>query len=149
MATSNSCNLFVSDTYIHKNVTGIRVSSTAGFAVANIRHCYIEGNTNGVDAAAANSFVSVSDSRISNNSGLGVATTAATANLTVSHSTISNNGTGISAAASSSVRALSNDVLYNGTGFGGTTAVIQTDAQNRNAGNTTPGAPGGGTVTIH
>lgn len=148
MATGNSCNLFVSDSYIHKNVTGIRVSSTSGFAVANIRNCNIEGNTNGVNAASANSFVTVTDSRIATNSSLGVATTVASANLTVTRSTLSNNGTGISAAASSTVRALSNDILYNATGFGGTTAAIQTDGQNRN-GSTVPGAPGGGTILIH
>ena len=149
MATGASCNLFVSDTFIHKNITGIRINSTAGFAVANIKNCNIEGNTNGVVASSANSFVTVSDSRISTNSTAGISTSAASANLTVSKSTISNNGTGISAAAGSSIRALSNDVLYNGTGFGGTTAVIQTDGQNRNAGNTTPGAPGGGLITVH
>jgi hypothetical protein len=62
---------------------------------------------------------------------------------------LSNNGTAINAAAGSSVRSLSNLLLNNTTGFGGTTAVIQTDGQNRNAGNGTPGAPGGGLVTIH
>ncbi len=148
MATSASCNLFVSDTMIHKNVTGIRINSTAGFGVANIRNSNIEGNTTGIDAAA-NSFVTVNNSRISNNSTVGVTASVSGANLTVGESVISNNGTGISAAAGSSVKALSNHVLYNGTGFGGTTAVIQTDGQNRNAGNTTAGAPGGGLVTIH
>src|SRR5687767_9546495 len=56
VATSASCNLFVSDTMIHKNVTGIRVSTTSGFAVANIRNSNIEGNGIGVDAASNNSF---------------------------------------------------------------------------------------------
>jgi hypothetical protein len=147
MATAGSCNLFVSDTNIHKNVTGIRINTTTGFAVANIRNSNIEGNTTGVNAAS-NSFVTVANSRISNNSSLGVSTSVSGANLTVSGNVISNNGTGISAAAGSSIKALSNNVLYNSTGFGGTTAVIQTDGQNRNAGNTTPGAPGGGLVTI-
>jgi hypothetical protein len=148
MATAATCNLFVSDTMIHKNVTGIRLNATAGFAVANIRNSNIEGNTTGIDAAT-NSFVTVANSRISGNSGSGVTASVSGANLTVSENVISNNGTGINAAAGSSVKALSNEVLYNTTGFGGTTAVIQTDGQNRNAGNTTPGAPGGGLVTIH
>jgi Periplasmic copper-binding protein (NosD) len=148
MATSASCNLFVQDTMIHKNVTGIRINATAGFGVANIRNSNIEGNTTGI-SGATNSFVTIEDSRVSTNSSLGVATSASGANLTVSNSVISNNGTGISAATGSSIRALSNQVLYNGTGFGGTTAVIQTDGQNRNAGNTTPGAPGGGLITVH
>jgi hypothetical protein len=44
---------------------------------------------------------------------------------------------------------LSNLLNNKTTGFGGTTGVIQTDGQNRNVANGTPGAPGGGTVTIH
>jgi len=148
VATAASVNLFVSDTRIHKNVTGIRVNTTAGFAVANIRNCNIEGNTTGVNAAS-NSFVTVSDSRISNNTSVGLNASVSGANLTAAGNVISNNITGINAAAGSSIKALSNEVVFNTTGFGGTTAQIQTDGQNRNAGNTTPGAPGGGLVTIH
>lgn len=148
VATAGSCNLFVSDTMIHKNVTGIRVNTTAGFAVANIRNSNIEGNATGVDAVS-NSFVTVADSRVSGNTTNGIIASVSGAQLTVRECVISNNATGINAAAGSVVRAISNSVLYNTTGFAGTTAVIQTDGQNRNAGNTTPGAPGGGLVTIH
>ena len=149
VATAASINLFVSDTMIHKNVTGIRVATTAGFATANIRNSNIEGNTTGVDAASNNSFVTVTDSRIAFNTGAGATASVAGSNLTLSRCVIANNNPGINAAAGSQVKALSNDVIFNVTGFAGTTAVIQTDGQNRNAGNTTPGAPGGGTVTIH
>lgn len=148
VATSTSCNLFVSDSMIHKNVTGIRVNTTSGFAVANIRNSNIEGNGTAVNAAS-NSFVTVADSRISNNTTNGLLASVSGAQLTVRECVISNNATGISAAAGSVVRAISNTVVYNTTGFAGTTAVIQTDGQNRNAGNTTPGAPGGGLITIH
>ncbi len=149
VATSNSCNLFVSDTMIHKNVTGIRVSTTAGFAVANIRNSNIEGNTNGVDAASNNSFVTVTDSRIAFNTSNGATASVSGSNLTLSRCVIANNITGVNAVAGSQVKALSNDVIFNTTGFGGATGQIQTDQQNRNAGNTTPGAPGGGNVTVH
>jgi len=149
VATANSCNLFVSDTMIHKNVTGVRVSTTGGFAVANIRNSNIEGNTTGVDAASNNSFVTVTDSRIAFNTGSGATASVSGANLTLSRCVIANNNPGINAAAGSAVKALSNDVIFNVVGFGGTTANIQTDGQNRNVGNSTPGAPGGGTVTIH
>jgi hypothetical protein len=148
VATASSINLFVSDTMIHKNVTGIRINATSGFAVANIRNSNIEGNTTGVNAAS-NSFVTVAESRISNNTSNGLIASVSGANLTVSECVVSNNVTGINAASGSLVKALSNKVLYNTTGFGGTTSAIQTDGQNRNAGNTTPGAPGGGLVTIH
>ncbi|HEY8413982.1 MAG TPA: right-handed parallel beta-helix repeat-containing protein [Pyrinomonadaceae bacterium] len=148
MALATSGSLFVTDTMVHKNVTGIRVTTTSGFAVANIRNSNIENNTTGVEAAA-NGFVTVFDSRIAANTSNGLITSASGAQLNARDNVLANNGTAINAAAGSSVRALSNLLLNNTTGFGGTTAVIQTDGQNRNAGNTTPGAPGGGTVTIH
>jgi parallel beta helix pectate lyase-like protein len=148
MNLTSSCNLLVSDTMIHKNTVGIRVTTTSGFAVANIRNSNIEGNGTAINAAS-NSFVTVTDSRVSNNNINGIITSASGANLTVSRCVISNNATGISAASGSIVQALSNDVLYNTTGFAGTTSAILTDGQNRNAGNTTPGAPGGGTITVH
>jgi hypothetical protein len=57
MNTSNTCNLYVSDTMIHKNVKGIRVSSVAGFAAADIKNCNIENNIQtGVEAASNNRF---------------------------------------------------------------------------------------------
>ena len=148
MQTSTSCNLLVTDSYIHKNVKGIRVASTGGFAVADIKNTNVENNTTGVEAATTNAFVIVDGCRVSNNSSSGVFASASGSNLTVSNTTLMHNGTGINAAAGSAVKALSNAVLFNTTGFGGTTAAIQTDGQNRNAGNTTPGAPGGGLVTI-
>lgn len=148
VATAASSNLFVSDSVIHKNVAGVRVTTTAGFAVANLRNCNIEGNTTGVDAST-NGFVTIADSRIATNSTNGVVTSASGAQLNIRDSVFSNNGTAINAGAGSAVRAVSNLLLNNTTGFGGTTAVIQTDGQNRNAGNTAPGAPGGGLVTIH
>jgi hypothetical protein len=148
VATAASVNVFVSDTMIHKTITGIRVNTTSGFAVANIRNSNLEGNGTGVNAAS-NSFVTVAQSRVSNNTTNGVIASVSGANLTVSDCTLSNNATGINAAAGSVVKALSNEVLYNTTGFAGTTSAIQTDGQNRNAGNTTPGAPGGGLVTVH
>jgi hypothetical protein len=148
VATAASSNLLISDTVIHKNVTGVRVTTTAGFAVANLRNCNIEGNTTGVEAST-NGFVTVEGCRLTNNSTNGVFASASGSQLNVRDTQLSNNGTAINAAAGSTVRSLSNQLLNNTTGFGGTTAVIQTDGQNRNAGNGTPGAPGGGLVTIH
>jgi hypothetical protein len=149
MATSATCFLYVNDSRIHKNVKGIRIASTAGFAVADIKNTDIENNTTGIDAATLNSFVTVDGCRISNNSSSGVIASASGSNLTVRDSTLMHNGTAINAGAGSAVKALSNGVIFNTVGFGGTTANIQTDGQNRNTGNTTPGAPGGGLVTIH
>jgi parallel beta helix pectate lyase-like protein len=149
MATAATCFLYVSDSFIHKNVKGIRIASTAGFAVADIKNTDVENNQTGVEAATNNSFVTVDNCRMSNNSTNGVVASASGSNLTVKNSSLMHNGTAINAGAGSAVKALSNGVIFNTVGFGGTTANIQTDGQNRNVGNTTPGAPGGGLVTVH
>lgn len=141
-------NVYVSDTMIHKTHTGIRVSATAGFAVLNIRDSNVEGNTNGI-SVNTNGFATVQNCRFAANTGNGVATIASTGTITIRESVLSNNGTAINAAAGSTLRSLSNILNNNTTGFGGTTAVIQTDGQNKNIANGTPGAPGGGAVTTH
>jgi hypothetical protein len=141
-------NVYVSDTMIHKNITGLRVTASTGFAVLNIRDSNIEGNTNGLDVST-NGFATVQNCRFAANTTNGVATTAASGTITIRESVLSNNGTAINAAAGSTLRSLSNILNNNSTGFGGTTAVIQTDGQNKNIANSTPGAPGGGTVTTH
>ncbi|HZN08617.1 MAG TPA: hypothetical protein VFB65_17605 [Pyrinomonadaceae bacterium] len=139
-------NVYVSDTMIHKTHTGVRVSATAGFAVLNLRNSNIEGNTNGV-TVNTNGFATIESSRVAANTTNGVATIAATGTITIRDSILSNNGTAINAAAGSTVRAVSNILNNNTTGFGGTTAVIQTDGQNRSIANG-GGGPGGGLVTI-
>ena len=148
MALAGTCNLYVSDSMIHKNVKGIRATSSAGFAVVNVRNSNLEGNTTGIEGAAG-SFITVDDSRFAANSSIGAQTSVSNAQMNLRNCVFANNGTAINAAAGSGVRALSNLLVNNTTGFGGTTAAIQTDGQNRNAANTTPGAPGGGLVTIH
>jgi len=145
---ATTTNVYVSDTMIHKNITGVRVSATTGFAVLNIRDSNVEGNTNGI-TVNTNGFATIQNCRFAANTTNGVATIASSGTITIRDSVLSNNGTAINAAAGSTVRSLSNILNNNTTGFGGTTAVIQTDGQNRNIANGTPGAPGGGTVTTH
>ncbi len=146
LASAASCNLYVSDTVIHKNVTGVRVTATTGFAVANIRNSNIEGNTTGLDVNT-NGFATVQDTRFAANSTNGVVT-ANGATATLRDNIFSNNGTAINAGAGTTVRSLSNILNNNTTGFGGTTAVIQTDGQNKSIANG-GGGPGGGLVTIN
>ena len=146
VATTASTNLYVTDTMIHKHVTGIRVTTTAGFAVANIRNSNIEGNTTGLDVNS-NGFATVQDTRFAANTTNGVVT-ANGATATLRDNIFSNNGTAINAGAGTTVRSLSNILNNNTTGFGGTTAVIQTDGQNKSIANG-GGGPGGGLVTIN
>ena len=144
LASAASCNLYVMDTMIHKNHTGIRVTATTGFAVANIRNSNIEGNTTGLNVTT-NGFGTVQDVRFAANSTNGVVTSSG-GTATIRDSIFSNNGTAINAGAGTTVRSLSNILNNNTTGFGGTLAVIQTDGQNKNIANG-GGAPGGGAVT--
>ena len=146
LASAASCNLYVMDTVIHKVHTGIRVTTSAGFAVANIRNSNIEGNTTGLDVNT-NGFATVQDTRFAANSTNGVVT-ANGATATLRDNIFSNNGTAINAGAGTTVRSLSNILNNNTTGFGGTTAVIQTDGQNKSIANG-GGGPGGGLVTIN
>ena len=146
LASAASCNLYVSDTVIHKHVTGIRVTATTGFAVANIRNSNIEGNTTGLDVTT-NGFATVQDTRFAANTTNGVVTSSG-ATATLRDNIFSNNGTAINAGAGTTVRSLSNILNNNTTGFGGTTAGIQTDGQNKSIANG-GGGPGGGLVTIN
>lgn len=143
VAAAASCNLYVMNTSIQKNVTGIRITTTAGFAVANIRNSNIEGNTTGVEVTT-NGFATIQDVRFAANSSNGVVTSSG-GTATIRDSVFSNNGTAINAGAGTTVRSLSNILNNNTTGFGGTTAVIQTDGQNKNIANG-GGGPGGGLV---
>ena len=146
LASAASCNLYVMDTMIHKNHTGIRVTATTGFAVVNVRNSNIEGNTTGINVTT-NGFATIQDVRFAANSSNGVVTSSG-ATATLRDNIFSNNGTAINAGAGTTVRSLSNILNNNTTGFGGTTAVIQTDGQNKSIANG-GGGPGGGLVTIN
>ncbi len=137
--------LYVSDSYIHKNATGVRLSATSGFAVANISNSHIEHNTTGVDAQA-NAFATINGSVISSNAGDAVKTSGTGATINVSESVMAHN-TGAAANASLSgttIRAASNKVYNNGSSFLiAAGATIASDAENRVSGNGGGVAPNG------
>src|SRR6185503_7254481 len=145
IATSATCNVFISDTVIHKNITGIRANASTGFAVVNIKNCNIEGNTTGLDAST-NGFVTIEGSRVSGNTGDALKSTVSGSTINASNNVLAhNNGAAANASVSGAVvRVASNQVYNNGSSFliaaGGTVA---SDAQNRvigNAGGVAPNA---------
>jgi hypothetical protein len=145
---TNGCNVFISGTRIHKNVTGVRATTTAGFVVVNIKDCNIEGNTTGVDANNG-SFITIESSRISSNGGDGVRTSSGSGNINVSHSVLAHNiGAAANATVSgSTIRAASNRIYNNGNSFLITAgATIASDGDNRVSGNAGGVAPNG-TIT--
>lgn len=137
VATGATCNVFISDTVIHKNITGVRANATAGFAVVNIKNYNIEGNTTGVDSAT-NGFVTIEGSRVAGNTGDTLKSTVSGSTINASNNVMAhNNGAAANASVSGAViRVASNQVYNNGSSFliaaGGTVA---SDAQNRMIGN--------------
>lgn len=142
---SNGCNLFISNTVIHKNVTGVRLSTTSGFVAASIKNCNIEGNTTGVDASAGG-FATIDHSRISGNTGDALKATASGATINVTDSVMAHN-TGAAANASvtgSTIRCTSNRVYNNTASFLiAAGATVASDGENRVIGNAGGVAPNG------
>ena len=138
---ANSGKLSVRDTHISNcGGVGIRITATTGIATGSIDNVRIQGCGFGFDVQAGNATISRSVLAHNTNQGL-VAENLAT--LNAENCVSSNNGTGVAAFSSGSTVRLSNcDILNNNVGIsiaaGGVVASFQ---NNRNAGNTTPGAP--------
>jgi hypothetical protein len=143
----NGGNLVVSNSVIQESATGIRIASTAGFAVGTFNNVQIERNTTGV-LNGTNAFSSMKDCNVSLNTGDGVQATGGAINVStclISHNT--SNGVN---AAGGTIRSLSNHILANGlAAYGGTLTSIKSDGQNRVDANGTNNAPTGGLVTIN
>lgn len=148
LSTTASCTLHMSDCIIRRTTTGIKVTTTSGFAVASIKNVQIVDNTTGIDAAA-NGFVTIRDSVVSDNVD-GIKTSASGANISAINNVLAHNtGAAINASvAGSTIRALSNYIVANTTGINAV-GTVTTDGQNRNDGNSVPGAPNGGLITVH
>lgn len=150
VAETNGCNVFISDTVIHKNITGVRVTATAGFAVVNIKNCNIEGNTTGVDASTGG-FATVEGSRLSSNTGDALKTTASGATINVTDCVMAHNvGAAANASVSGSfIRLASNFVVSNTNSFLiAAGATMNSDGQNRVQSNGGGVAPNGVAIPL-
>ena len=103
----------VSDSSIYNNVRGIRLTTSSGFASANIVNCQIKLNTNEGIRLETNGFANVDSSNIAGNV-TGVSCNGGAVNLT--HDQLSGNATGLAAGSSTSR-------IGGCTFFGNTTAV--------------------------
>lgn len=104
-------NLYVKDTNINRSPTGVRLTTTAGFVVANLDRVRLEGMTNGLVANSLNVFANISNSVVFQNSGNGLQAVSG-GTINVESSVISHNGTGVNSAAGS-VFQLSNTTIFN------------------------------------
>jgi len=148
VAESNGVNLFLSNTAIHKNVTGVRLSTTSGFVAASIKNCNIEGNTTGVDSATGG-FATIQNSRISGNTGDALKVTASGAAINVMDSVMAhNNGAAANASVSgASVNSVSNRIFNNGSSFLiAAGATVRSDGETRVLGNAGGVAPNGAAI---
>jgi hypothetical protein len=145
-----SANLYVRDTKITNAATGIRITTTAGLALAMLDDVHLEGNTNGLELAA-NGRATISNSVISGNTGTGILANASTAVVNVENCQIAFNDTaGVSAAVSGSLVRVSNNHIYNNTAGISIVAggLVETAGNNRVEGNSSSAPPNGGSITL-
>jgi Right handed beta helix region len=143
---ANSGKLFVNNTEISQCAgQGIRMASTTGSNTAVINNSTFTGNGSGLDVLA-NGIATVNNSVFSFNTNFGVVAEG-TSVINLAGSTISNNLTGVSASvAGATVRITNNMILNNGNGIVAN-GTVASGGGNKNAGNTTPGAPNGVALT--
>ena len=147
LSTTASSTLHISDCVIRRTLTAISVKTTAGFAVASIKNCKLEDNSNGLEVST-NGFATISGSVISDN-GDGIKASASGAAINAINNVLAHNtGAAINASVVGSIiRALSNQILSNTTGINAV-GTVSTDGQNRVDANVTNGAPNGGIINI-
>jgi hypothetical protein len=143
-----SGNMLVHDTRITRCATGVRIATTAGFAIATLDNVRLEGLTNGLDVATGSTFATLTRSEVASNTGSGVIASAGTAVVNVADTSFFSNTTAVNASvAGSLIRLTSNRLFNNSTGINAV-GTVQSDGQNRSVGNTTAGAPNGGAITL-
>lgn len=150
VATTSNMNVHISDTDVHKNATGVRATTTSGFAGVFIANSRFNENVTGIEASAGG-VITISNSEVLRNTGDGVKASSATNCIVTFRESITahNIGVGLNASvAGAQIKTLSSYIVGNGTGINAV-GTVQTDGQNRNTLNAVPGAPNGGLVTIH
>lgn len=137
MSLTESGSLWMQDCRFDKTTTGIKTTTTGGFAVTNIDHSRFSGMTNGV-IAQAGSTVTVRDAYFGALTGATNGAVAAQTGSTVSIEScmFSNNVLAVNIAGGT-VRVSNNDFFDNTTAIGGGTA--QSANNNRFIGNVSDG----------
>jgi len=150
VSLATTAQLFVHDTHITNAPTGIRLTTTSGFAVGVLDNVRLEGLANGLEAAA-NGFATINHSVISGNSSNGVLASGANAEINVNSCQVAHNSlTGINASVSGSrIRISDNDIYNNTTGISiAAGATVNSAVNNRVAGNGGSTAPNGPAIPI-
>jgi hypothetical protein len=136
MGMTSSGNLWVKDCKFDNVATGVKATTTAGFAVANIDGCSFAGMADGINTTS-NAFVTIRDSTFSALTGAsnGAVRAASTCTVNVVNSLFSNNTIGVNVAGGTA-RVSNNDFFNNTTAISGT---AESANNNKFRGNTTDG----------
>ena len=120
MELGSSGDLFVQDSVFDNTHTGIRATTTAGFASVQIEHSRFNGLVDGVNTTS-NTFVTIRDSYFGGNTGAsnGAVRAAAGCQVNVANSTFASNAIAVNAAGGT-VRLTNNDFFNNTTAISGT-----------------------------
>jgi Right handed beta helix region len=138
-----SAQLFVSDTELTNNLTGVflKRGTGSGMVAAAIERSCIADNGTGVDAEDF-SRLTLADSFVAGNASAGIlaTTSAGTAEVNLERCIVANNGVGVQANTGQTVRLSETMVTGNTTGLQATGSVVSF-GNNQVAGNTTDGTP--------
>lgn len=145
VGNTGTFNLTVKKTTISGNCSGapigIRMTTAGGTSTlcASIDTCYLQGLATGLDVLAG--VATITRSVVSNNTNFGIiAESAGTINADTNYLTCNNTAISAQSAGTSTVRLANNTITNNATGIiaNGT---VNTFGDNKNLGNTVPGAP--------
>jgi hypothetical protein len=138
MSMTEDGSLWVKDCRFDKTTTGIRSTTTTGFAVVNVDHSRFSGMTNGVNAVT-NAFVTIRDSYFGGLTGAtnGGVTAQTSSAANVDNCMFANNIIGVNIAGGT-VRLSNNSFFNNATAIAGGTA--ESANNNKFAGNTSDGS---------
>jgi len=142
---SAAAQLYVKDTDISNNASGIDASSTSGTIVTSIDHCHLEGMTDGVIVGTGTGN-NIRDSFIVGNSGVAVKTSG-NAGTIIERTLLNSNGTGLQPGAGTTTDLSNTSIIGNSLGIATTGGTVQSHGNNQINLNSTPGAiPTGGAV---
>jgi len=142
-------NLEVKNSTISNGPTGIKMTSTAAFALATVTNTTITSTTTNAVDVGNNSRMTISNSAISNNQN-GISATTASGVINVEGCQLAfNNATAINASVSGATIRISNNQIYNNTtGVAiGAGATVNSSGNNRVFANGASAAPNGGAIT--
>ncbi|WP_266158351.1 hypothetical protein [Dyella silvatica] len=140
IALSTPAKVIVRDSTFVGGAGGVVVESGSSTAtVASLKNVVIQGTTRALDAKAG--IIEATNSLFQGNTGYGAFAEGGTIDLESSF--FSANGTAVQAQTGSSVRISNVDMFNNAVGIGSGGGTVNSAANNRKIGNTTPGAPNG------